>query len=92
MTREEAITYFLSNIAYDEAGATAEVERYMAMPGQALGYKIGSLRIRELREQYQKQLRNKFNLAKFHDELLSQGCLPLDVLNRKMELWAKKQK
>lgn len=92
MTREEAITYFLSNIAYDEAGATAEVERYMAMPGQALGYKIGSLRIRELREQYQKQLGNKFSLAKFHDELLNQGCLPLDVLNRKMELWAKKQK
>jgi uncharacterized protein (DUF885 family) len=92
MTREEAITYFLSNIAYDEAGATAEVERYMAMPGQALGYKIGSLRIRELREQYQKQLGNKFNLAKFHDEVLNQGCLPLDVLNRKMELWAKKQK
>ncbi|CAD7805539.1 hypothetical protein CHRY9390_01381 [Chryseobacterium aquaeductus] len=92
MTREEAITYFLNNIAYDEAGATAEVERYMAMPGQALGYKIGSLRIRELREQYQKQLGKKFNLAKFHDEILSQGCLPLDVLNRKMELWAKKQK
>jgi len=92
MTREEAITYFLNNIAYDEAGATAEVERYMAMPGQALGYKIGSLRIRELRDQYQKQLGNKFSLAKFHDELLSQGCLPLDVLNRKMELWAKKQK
>lgn len=92
MTREEAISYFLSNIAYDEAGATAEVERYMAMPGQALGYKIGSLRIRELRDQYQKQLGNKFSLAKFHDEILNQGCLPLDVLNRKMELWAKKQK
>ena len=92
MSREEAITYFLSNIAYDEAGATAEVERYMAMPGQALGYKIGSLRIRELREQYQKQLGKKFSLAKFHDELLSQGCLPLDVLNRKMKLWAEKQK
>lgn len=92
MTREEAITYFLSNIAYDEAGATAEVERYMAMPGQALGYKIGSLRIRELREQYQTRLGNKFSLAKFHDEVLNQGCLPLDVLNRKMELWANKQK
>lgn len=92
MSREEAITYFLNNIAYDEAGATAEIERYMAMPGQALGYKIGSLRIRELREKYQKQLGNKFSLAKFHDEILNQGCLPLDVLNRKMELWAKKQK
>lgn len=92
MTREEAIQYFLSNIAYDEAGATAEVERYMAMPGQALAYKIGALRIRELREKYQQELGNKFNLAKFHDEVLSQGCLPLDILNRKMELWAEKQK
>ncbi|MNY65844.1 hypothetical protein D3C86_2031840 [compost metagenome] len=64
----------------------------MAMPGQALGYKIGSLRIRELREKYQKELGDKFNLAKFHDEILSQGCLPLEVLNRKMELWATKQK
>ncbi|WP_276963484.1 DUF885 domain-containing protein [Chryseobacterium sp.] len=92
MTREEAIRYFLSNISYDEGAVTAEVERYMAMPGQALGYKIGSLRIRELREKYQKELGNKFNLASFHDEVLSQGCLPLDVLNRKMELWAQKQK
>lgn len=92
MSREEAITYFLNNIAYDQAGATAEIERYMAMPGQALGYKIGSLRIRELREKYQKELGKKFSLAKFHDEILNQGCLPLDVLNRKMELWAKKQK
>lgn len=92
MSREDAIKYFLSNISYDEAGATAEVERYMAMPGQALGYKIGSLRIRELRDQYQKELGKKFSLAKFHDEVLSQGCLPLNVLNRKMELWAQKQK
>ncbi len=91
MTREEAIRYFLSNIAYDEAGAIAEVERYMAIPGQALSYKIGALKIRELRNQYEKQLGNKFSLAKFHDEVLNQGCLPLDVLQRKMENWAKKQ-
>lgn len=92
MTREEAIQYFLSNIAYDEAAATAEVERYMAIPGQALSYKIGSLKIRELRDKYQEQLGAKFSLAKFHDEVLSQGCLPLDVLERKMDLWAEKQK
>ena len=91
MKREEAIAYFLRNIAYDEAGATAEVERYMAMPGQALGYKIGALKFRELRELYQKKLGEKFSLAKFHDEVLSQGCLPLNVLTRKMENWAKKQ-
>lgn len=91
MTREQAIQYFMNNIAYDDAGATAEVERYMAVPGQALAYKIGALRIRELRDQYQKQLGSKFSLAKFHDEVLNQGCLPLDVLGRKMENWAKKQ-
>lgn len=91
MNREEAIRYFLSNISYDEAAATAEVERYMAMPGQALSYKIGSLKIRSLRDQYQKQLGAKFSLAKFHDEILNQGCLPLDVLDRKMKLWAKRQ-
>ena len=91
MTREEAIAYFLNNIAYDEAGATAEIERYMAMPGQALSYKIGALKIRELRDKYQKQLGSKFSLAQFHDEVLNQGCLPLDVLERKMDNWAKKQ-
>lgn len=91
MTREEAIKYFLSNIAYDETGAVAEVERYMAIPGQALSYKIGALKIRELRDQYQKDLGGKFSLAKFHDEVLNQGCLPLDVLDRKMQNWAKKQ-
>lgn len=91
MTREEAIKYFLDNVAYDEAGATAEVERYMAMPGQALSYKIGALKIRELRTKYTKSLGNKFNLAKFHDEVLSQGCLPLDVLDHKMKNWAQKQ-
>lgn len=91
MTREEAIRYFLSNVSYDEAAATAEVERYMALPGQALSYKIGALKIRELRDKYQEELKARFSLAKFHDELLNQGCLPLNVLERKMELWAKKQ-
>lgn len=91
MNREEAIRYFLSNVAYDEAGATAEIERYMAMPGQALSYKTGSMKIRELRDKYQKELGKKFKLASFHDEVLSQGCLPLNVLERKMDLWAKRQ-
>jgi len=89
MSREEAIQYFLSNVAYDDAGATAEVERYMAMPGQALSYKTGAMKIRELREKYKSELGKKFNIADFHDEVLSQGCLPLQVLERKMNLWAK---
>lgn len=89
INREEAIAYFLSNVAYDEAGATAEIERYMALPGQALSYKIGSLKITELRSKYQKELGTKFKLAEFHDEVLSQGCLPLSILERKLDLWAK---
>lgn len=89
MSREEAIKYFLSNVAYDEASAVAEVERYMAMPGQALSYKVGALKIRELRDKYSKLLGNKFKLQSFHDEVLNQGCLPISVLERKMEVWAK---
>lgn len=91
MTREEAISYFLSNIAYSEEAAVAEIERYMAIPGQALGYKIGALKIRELREKYEQKLGKKFSLAKYHDEVLNQGCLPLDVLERKIDVWASKQ-
>jgi uncharacterized protein (DUF885 family) len=91
MDREVAISYYLNNIADNKANATSAIERYMAIPGQALGYKIGALKIIELREKYTKELGNKFNIAKFHDEILSQGCLPLDVLDKKMALWAKKQ-
>jgi uncharacterized protein (DUF885 family) len=61
----------------------------MAIPGQALSYKVGSLKIRELRYKYQQQLGDKFNLARFHDELLKDGVMPLDVLERKMDAWAK---
>lgn len=91
MNREQAIQYFLKNISYDEGGATAEIERYMAIPGQALSYKIGQMKFSELRTQYSKDLGAKFKLADFHDEILNQGCLPLSVLDRKMKLWASKQ-
>lgn len=91
MTREEAIKYMMDNEPISEEGATAEIERYMAIPGQALSYKIGALKIRELREKYEKQLGNKFNLSAFHDEFLKDGGMPLDVLERKMDAWAAKQ-
>jgi uncharacterized protein (DUF885 family) len=87
-TREEAIAYMLKNEPADPAYATMEIERYMAIPGQALSYKIGQLKIIELRKKYEKQLGKKFNLAAFHDELLNDGCLPLEVLERKMDAWA----
>ncbi|MDB5200399.1 MAG: hypothetical protein JWO92_2362 [Chitinophagaceae bacterium] len=92
MTREEAIKYMMENEAINEQGATAEIERYMAIPGQALSYKIGSLKIRELREKYKKQLGSKFNLAAFHDELLKDGVMPLDVMESKMDAWANRLK
>ena len=91
MTREEAIAYMVTNEPISEAGATAEIERYMAIPGQALGYKIGALKIRELRTKYTQQLGIKFNLAKFHDAILKDGSMPLNILEAKMAEWAKIQ-
>lgn len=92
MTREEAIKYMMDNEAISEQGATAEIERYMAIPGQALGYKIGAMKIRELRTKYEKALGTKFNLADFHDQILKDGSLPLRVLETKMDTWADTQK
>jgi uncharacterized protein (DUF885 family) len=88
MTREEAIKYMTDNESISVDGATAEIERYMAIPGQALSYKIGALKIRELRNKYQQQLGDKFKLSDFHDEFLKDGCLPLDVAEKKMDAWA----
>ena len=88
MTREEAIKYMMDNEAISEEGAKAEIERYMAIPGQALSYKVGALKIRELREKYRQQLGDKFSLAAFHDEFLKNGCLPLDIIEKTMDEWA----
>ena len=92
MTREQAIGYMTANEPISEQGATAEIERYMAIPGQALGYKIGALKIRELRNKYQLNSGSGFSLAAFHDEVLKDGAIPLEVLEKKMDDWAAKQK
>jgi uncharacterized protein (DUF885 family) len=92
MTREQAIAYMLDNTPDNEANDTAAIERYMAIPGQALAYKIGQLKIQELRARYTKELGDKFKLSDFHDELLKDGVMPLDVLEHKMDAWAAKQK
>ncbi|RBL92831.1 DUF885 domain-containing protein [Chitinophaga flava] len=83
-TREQAIKYMMDNEPVSEHEATAEIERYMAIPAQALSYKIGEIKIRELREKYTKALGDKFSLPAFHDELLKDGCIPLSVLEEKM--------
>ena len=92
MTREQAIAYMLDNTPDNKENDTAAIERYMAIPGQALAYKIGQLKIQELRARYTKQLGDKFKLSDFHDELLKDGVMPLDVLEQKMDAWAAKQK
>ncbi|WP_310396458.1 DUF885 domain-containing protein [Hymenobacter sp.] len=91
MTREQAIAYLLANLSTSPDEATSAIERYMAIPGQALGYKIGQLKIRELRAKHEKQLGSKFRLSAFHDELLKDGSMPLAVLETKMDAWAAKQ-
>ena len=88
MTREDAIKYMMDNEPIDINGATAEIERYMVIPSQALGYKIGSLKIRELRTKYENKLKDKFNIADFHGEVLKDGALPLTLLENKLDKWA----
>lgn len=92
MTRENAIKYMLDNEPVTEQVATSEIERYMAIPGQALSYKIGQLKIEELRDKYKKQLGSKFNLKYFHDAVLKGGSLPLTVFESYMDDWAITQK
>ena len=92
MSREQAIDYMMANEPIAEPAATAEVERYLAMPGQALAYKIGALKLRELRARYEKQLGKKFNLKAFHDEILAGGSMPLAILERHMDAWASRQR
>jgi uncharacterized protein (DUF885 family) len=87
-TREQAIQYMLDNEPISEQGATSEIERYMAIPGQATAYKVGALKIQELRKKYTAQLGAAFNLSAFHEELLKDGSMPLDVLAHKMDDWA----
>jgi len=88
MSREEAIKYMMDNEPISEQGATAEIERYMSGPGQALSYKIGALKIRELRTKYAQQLGSKFNVADFHDAVLKDGSMPLATLESKLDRWA----
>ena len=86
-TREQAITYSLENEAESEAGITSEIERYMANPGQALSYKIGQLKIRELRALAEKEMGTAFNIKEFHNQVLETGCVPLALLEKKIKDW-----
>lgn len=89
-TREQALRYMRDNEAISEQGAVAEIERYMAIPGQALSYKIGQLKIRQLRARAEAELGVKFNIGLFHDELLKYGNVPLDLLETRIEAWIRR--
>lgn len=86
-SREKAIQYSLDNEAESEAGITSEIERYMANPGQALSYKIGQLKIRELRSIAEQKLGDKFDIKLFHEKVLESGCIPLQLLEEKINKW-----
>jgi uncharacterized protein (DUF885 family) len=91
-TREQAIQYSLDHEAETEEGIISEIERYMAIPGQALSYKIGQLKIRELRSKAEKELGDKFRLAEFHNQVLTSGSLPLNILEKKIDRWIEREK
>jgi uncharacterized protein (DUF885 family) len=86
-TRQQAIDFFATNAAKTVQDITVEVDRYIVWSGQAVGYKIGQLKIRELRANAERRLGAKFNVRAFHDIVLGQGAIPLDVLERRVDEW-----
>ena len=86
-TREQAIDYMLANSDMGKTDATAEVERYIAIPSQALAYKIGALTIQRLKDKAKKELGKKFDVREFHNQVLNTGALPLTVLEKKIDAW-----
>jgi uncharacterized protein (DUF885 family) len=86
-SREQMVDLFHRYTAMDEPNVQSEVDRYIAWPGQALAYKLGQLEILKLREEARQKLGDKFDLRAFHDQVVGQGPLPLEVLQRQVEGW-----
>ncbi len=91
-TRQQAIDYFMENAAKTEADIVNEIDRYIAWPGQALAYKIGQLKILELRERAKAALGDDFDIRAFHDTILATGAVPLDILERTVDAWIEAQR
>jgi uncharacterized protein (DUF885 family) len=91
-TRDQVVEFFRKSGAVDEPTLQSETDRYIAWPAQALSYKLGQLKFRELRERAQKELGPSFDLRKFHDEMLDGGTLPLDLLEARTDHWIAEQK
>jgi prolyl oligopeptidase len=90
-TRQQAIDFFMDNAAKTELDIINEIDRYISMPGQALAYKIGQLKIKSLRQNAEIALGEEFDVRAFHDELLGGGALPLDILQQRMDAWLQGQ-
>ena len=86
-TRDQAIDYMVTNSGLTRADVEAEVDRYLVWPGQATAYKIGELKIRELREKAKAKLGERFDLRRFHNALIDNGALPLSVLEQMIDEW-----
>ncbi|HEX9985314.1 MAG TPA: DUF885 family protein [Thermoanaerobaculia bacterium] len=91
-TREQVVTYFREHSAADEVDIQSETDRYISWPGQALGYKIGQLKILELRERASRELGTRFDIREFHDEVLGAGALPLQTLEERIDDWIAREK
>jgi uncharacterized protein (DUF885 family) len=91
-TRDQVVDFFRKSGAVDEPTIQSETDRYIAWPAQALSYKLGQLKFRELRDRAQKELGTKFDIRTFHDEMLDGGTLPLDLLDARTDKWIAQQK
>ena len=91
-TRDQVVDFFRNSGAVDEPTIQSETDRYIAWPAQALSYKLGQLKFRELRERAQRELGPKFDIRSFHDEMLNGGNLPLDLLDARTDKWIAQQK
>ena len=91
-TRQQVVDFFHEHSSEDEVNIQSETDRYIALPAQALGYKVGQLEILKLRQYAKDQLGGKFNISTFHDEVLNGGALPLDILEERVHEWVAQQK
>ncbi|MGA2278094.1 MAG: DUF885 family protein, partial [Terracidiphilus sp.] len=91
-TRQQMVDYFHQHSTIDETTIQSEVDRYIAWPGQALAYKVGQMKILELRERAKTALGSSFDLRAFHDQVLDSGALPLDLLSQRIDAWIAERK
>jgi uncharacterized protein (DUF885 family) len=91
-TEQQAVDYFRANSSVPDAAIKSEIQRYLVYPGQATAYKIGMIRIQDLRRKAEAELGDKFDIRGFHDTVLGGGAMPLDLLERRVDRWIAEKK